>query len=60
MVKLWENFLMIERLEADQRHCRLVDSCFRQTYDQKKMDLVEESGGNLFGYKFIFDNGKIR
>jgi uncharacterized protein len=50
--QLWENFLMIERLKANQYAGQIVNTYFWRTYDQKEIDLIEEHGGRLFGYEF--------
>ncbi len=50
--QLWENYLMVERRKANQRHERHVNSYFWRTYDQKEIDCVEEYGGRLDGYEF--------
>jgi predicted AAA+ superfamily ATPase len=50
--QLWENFLMVERLKANQHAGRLANTYFWRTYDQKEIDCVEERQGRLFGYEF--------
>ncbi len=50
--KLWENFLVIERLKK-QSYTRLYsNNYFWRTWRQKEIDWVEEREGRLFGYKF--------
>jgi predicted AAA+ superfamily ATPase len=56
---LWENYLVSERVKANHYHNRLVNSYFWRTYDQKEIDLIEESGGQLFGYEFKWRLGKL-
>jgi predicted AAA+ superfamily ATPase len=51
---LWENFCMIERVKANQRNQRLVNMYFWRTYDQKEIDLIEETGGKLFAWEFKY------
>lgn len=57
---LWENFLMVERLKANQQAGRLANTYFWRTYDQKEIDLIEERQGKLFGYEFKYGEGGIR
>jgi len=50
--KLWENFLVIERLKK-QSYTRLYsNNYFWRTWRQKEIDWVEERDGRLFGYEF--------
>ena len=49
---LWENFCMVERLKANHYFGRPVNSWFWRTYDQKELDLVEESGGKFSAFEF--------
>lgn len=56
---LWENYLVSERMKTNHYHNRLVNSYFWRTYDQKEIDLIEESGGQLFGYEFKWKQAKL-
>lgn len=58
--QLWENFLMIERIKANQYNGRFVNTYFWRTYDQKEIDLIEESGNQLSGYEFKWKSGTIK
>jgi len=49
---LWENFCIVERMKANQLNNRSVNQYFWRTYDQKEIDLIEESGGKLSAYEF--------
>ena len=49
---LWENFCILERLKYNQAHNRRVNMYFWRTYQQKEIDLIEESGGKLSAYEF--------
>jgi uncharacterized protein len=57
--QLWENFLMVERLKANQSAERFANTYFWRTYDQKEIDYIEEGGGQLNGYEFKL-RGEIR
>lgn len=50
--QLWENFLFIERLKRNEYINKSVNYYYWRTYDQKEIDLIEESGGKLNGYEF--------
>jgi predicted AAA+ superfamily ATPase len=50
--QLWENFLVVERRKENQAAGHHVNSYFWRTYDQKEIDLIEESGGKLTGFEF--------
>lgn len=58
--QLWENFIMIERMKANQASGRLVNTYFWRTYDQKEIDCIEETGGRLYGYEFKWQGGSLR
>jgi predicted AAA+ superfamily ATPase len=50
--RLWENFLVMERvkhLSYTQRH---ANHFFWRTYDRKELDWIEEIDGRLHGYEF--------
>lgn len=44
---LWENFFIAERLKYLNNNQHFVNTYFWRTYDQKEIDYVEESGGEL-------------
>jgi len=50
--KLWENFLVVERLKKQSYHQIYSNNYFWRTWDQKEIDWVEERDGKLFGYEF--------
>jgi predicted AAA+ superfamily ATPase len=50
--KLWENYCQAERLKANHYGGRDVSSFFWRTYDQKEIDLIEESMGTLSAFEF--------
>lgn len=50
--QLWENYLVSERRKTNHYHNRSTNSYFWRTYDQKEIDLVEETGGKLYGFEF--------
>jgi uncharacterized protein len=58
--QLWENYLMIERLKANQVAGRFVNTFFWRTYDQKEIDCIEERRGKLFGFEFKYRGGGSR
>lgn len=52
---LWENFCILERMKENQNNRRFVNTYFWRTYDQKEIDYVEESGGQLKAFEFKFN-----
>ncbi|GAB5554037.1 MAG: ATP-binding protein [Saprospiraceae bacterium] len=50
--KLWENYVISERLKYQRYNKILVNNYFWRTYDQQEIDWVEERGGKLYGYEF--------
>jgi len=52
MGALWENFCIVERLKHNQAHNRRVNMYFWRTYQQKEIDLIEETGGKLSAFEF--------
>ena len=49
---LWENFMVMERLKFRTYAPMFANMYFWRTYDQQEIDLVEERGGNLYGFEF--------
>ena len=56
--KLFENFVMMERIKANDYLNRFCISYFWRTYDQKEIDLVEEREGKLFAYELKWSERK--
>lgn len=52
--KLWENFLMIERMKYMHYSGRLYSPYFWRTYTGAELDYIEEQEGVLSGYKFKY------
>ena len=50
--KLWENFLVVERIKKQSYHQIYANNYFWRTWNQKEIDWVEERDGKLFGYEF--------
>jgi predicted AAA+ superfamily ATPase len=49
---LWENFMLMERLKFRTYAPLHANMYFWRTYDRQEIDLVEERGGNLYGFEF--------
>jgi uncharacterized protein len=58
--KLWENYCISERLKKTHYQQIAVNHYFWRTYDQKEIDLIEESGGNLTGFEFKWTESKTK
>lgn len=56
--KLWENFLVVERLKKQAYSYLLSNNYFWRTWDQKEIDFIEEREGKLFGYEFKWSEKK--
>ncbi|EKE00820.1 MAG: hypothetical protein ACD_21C00268G0007 [uncultured bacterium] len=55
---LWENFIFIERCKKRSYHEIIANSYFWRTWEQQKIDLIEERGGKLFAYEFKWNESK--
>ena len=49
---LWENFCIVERRKLLHYRRQFVNQYFWRTYDQKEIDYLEETDGQLRGYEF--------
>ena len=59
--ELWENFMMIERMKRNSYMGQTANYYYWRTYDQKEIDLIEESGGTLKGFEFKWNpNRKVK
>ena len=50
--QMWENFLFIERIKRNAYMSYRPNYYYWRTYDQKEINLIEESGGRLRGFEF--------
>jgi uncharacterized protein len=50
--RLFENFLIMERIKRNNYLHNFASYYFWRTYDQKEIDFVEESEGKLFAFEF--------
>lgn len=55
---LWENYLASERIKYQNYTQKTVTNYFWRTYDQQELDWVEESGDNLAGYEFKWNENR--
>jgi len=58
MGMLWENFCYTERLKKQAYLKIYSNNYFWRTYDQQEVDLIEDRGGNLFGFEFKWNPKK--
>ncbi len=58
--KLWENFLVIERLKKQSYTNLYSNNYFWRTWDGQELDWVEERGGKLHGYEFKWSQTSVR
>lgn len=48
---LWENFIVTERMKKQEYSRIISNNYFWRTYERQEIDLVEERGGQLYGYE---------
>jgi hypothetical protein len=58
--RLWENFLVTERLKAQQYRNIFANNYFWRTWEQQEIDWIEEREGKLFGFEFKFSKDKFK
>lgn len=56
--KLWENFLVSERLKTQNYKSIYANNYFWRTWDQKEIDWLEEREGRLFAFEFKWKEDK--
>jgi hypothetical protein len=58
--KLWENFLILERMKHNAYRRSFRNIYFWRTYTGAELDYVEESGGQLDGFEFKWGNKRAK
>lgn len=58
--RLWENYCIAERLKRNHYLSHSSNYYFWRTYDQKEIDFIEESSGELAGFEFKWTEKKIK
>ncbi|MCX6251975.1 MAG: ATP-binding protein [Bacteroidetes bacterium] len=58
--RLWENYCISERLKRNHYLAKSCNYYFWRTYDQKEIDLIEESGGKLEGTEFKWTEKAVK
>jgi len=58
MGKLWENYLISERIKYQNYTEMNVNNYFWRTYEQQEIDLIEERDGKLFAYEIKWNENK--
>lgn len=53
--KLFENFIVTERIKRNHYNREFVNYYFWRTYDKQEIDLIEEREGKIFSYEIKFD-----
>lgn len=56
--KLWENYVVMERMKKQAYKGVDANNYFWRTYDQKEIDFVEDRGGKLYGYEIKWSEDK--
>jgi predicted AAA+ superfamily ATPase len=57
--KLWENFMIVERLKMRTYSKLYANQYFWRTWKQNEIDLIEERDGKLFGYEIKWKDKAI-
>lgn len=58
--KLWENFIVAERLKKQSYRKIYANNYFWRTWDRKEIDWIEEREGKLFGYEIKWNKKKAK
>ena len=58
--KLWENFLVMERLKYQAYVRRSANNFFWRTWEGHELDWLEERDGTLFAYEFKWSPQRVR
>lgn len=58
--RLWENFLVMERIKAEKYLEIPANNYFWRTWDKKEIDWIEERQGKLFGFEFKYSKDRIK
>jgi hypothetical protein len=58
--KLWENFLIVERLKMRTYTDLYANQYFWRTWKQQEIDLVEERSGKLYGYEIKWKEKAVK
>ena len=57
---MWENYCIAERLKMNHYKGKISNYYFWRTYDQKEIDLIEESAGKLEGTEFKWSEKLVK
>lgn len=57
---LWEDFMISERMKANQYKDSFAQSYFWRTKDQNEIDYIEEEDGHLKAFEFKWNPSKLR
>lgn len=60
VVKLWENFLVVERIKKQTYQKIYANNYFWRTWEQKEIDFLEEREGKLFASEFKYGKRPIK
>ncbi|MBD3340384.1 MAG: DUF4143 domain-containing protein, partial [Candidatus Lokiarchaeota archaeon] len=58
--KLWENYIVTERMKRQEYLRQQTDFYFWRTYDRKEIDLIEERTGALHGYEMKWKPTQVK
>jgi uncharacterized protein len=58
--KLWENYIISERMKLNDYYMKFNNYFFWRTYDQQEIDLIEEENGIINAFEIKWTDGKIK
>jgi uncharacterized protein len=58
--KLWENFLLTERIKKQNYKNIYANNYFWRTWEGQEIDFIEEREGNLFGFEFKWKEENVK
>ncbi len=58
--RLWENYMISERIKFQHYHNIFSNNYFWRTYDQQEIDWIEEREGKLFAYELKWKEQKVK
>jgi len=58
--KLWENYLVSERIKYQSYNYLFTNNYFWRTYDKQEIDWIEEKDGKISAYEFKYSDNRVK
>jgi len=58
--KLWENYMINERIKYQSYNYLFTNNYFWRTYDKQEIDWIEEKDGKISAYEFRYSDNKVK